>query len=290
MFSRSVVIYGLIILAVIPLINRNKIKAAFSLRETKSAVESFPYLLELQETKEKVDVGKINQLIDYYQGVVAYFPERADGYSILGFCYFHEGNINEAIENFIKSIEINSDVIWFYYNLGQIYFHLGEYQKALQWFNQGIRTKPQRTLDFIASSKEIYWPIIGNNGNFMKLKPRLLRGYKETYQWAVMSLVKLNQYSEILSLSDRAIKLNFDDDGFFSFWASWAFYQDNQYDQSKKFLRVSLNKSHVLANLDYNEDFKQKALHDLFKENSAYAKELYKVFSLEKADVKLKLF
>ena len=71
-----------------------------------------PYSFSQLAVVEKVNPGlpqELSSYIHFYQKVVGYFPDQADAYGMLGFCYYYSGLNDKAIESYQKAIEQKSD-------------------------------------------------------------------------------------------------------------------------------------------------------------------------------------
>ena len=64
-------------------------------------------------------------------------------YSNLGVIYAQEGNFSEAIENFLKAININPNDASAYKNLGMCYDSIGNKEKAYLSFKKAIELNPE---------------------------------------------------------------------------------------------------------------------------------------------------
>jgi len=153
--------------------------------------ETFDYLVETVNRGNTFDKKRLEPYAFYYQKVTEYIPKRADAYGMLGFCYYHMGERQKAIESYEKAIEIHDQFFWFYYNLGMIYFKEGEYKQAYEWWKKAAHTKPQAAFGFIQWSQRIYMPLVGIHRRLgYSVEEELRMGYKDCY----MLLAMLQQY------------------------------------------------------------------------------------------------
>lgn len=82
--------------------------------------------------------------IPLLEKALAIVPQRSDIRSALGESYFMSGKIDKAIEEFDKSIEIESSVRTFAF-LGISYTHLGRFDEAKQNFQNGLKLDPHNS-------------------------------------------------------------------------------------------------------------------------------------------------
>ena len=82
--------------------------------------------------------------IPLLEKALAIVPQRSDIRSALGESYFMSGKIDKAIEEFDKSIEIESSVRTFAF-LGISYTHLGRFDEAKQDFQNGLKLDPHNS-------------------------------------------------------------------------------------------------------------------------------------------------
>lgn len=82
--------------------------------------------------------------IPLLEKALAIAPQRSDIRSALGESYFKSGKIDKAIEEFDKSIEIESSVRTFAF-LGISYTHLGRFDEAKQNFQNGLKLDPHNS-------------------------------------------------------------------------------------------------------------------------------------------------
>jgi superkiller protein 3 len=82
--------------------------------------------------------------IPLLEKTLAIVPQRSDIRSALGESYFMSGKIDKAIEEFDKSIEIESSVRTFAF-LGISYTHLGRFDEAKQNFQNGLKLDPHNS-------------------------------------------------------------------------------------------------------------------------------------------------
>ena len=63
---------------------------------------------------------QLHKYTQYFRTIVRLMPNRSDGYEWLGWCYYHDGKVNQARKAFQKASELNPNFFWNYYNLGVI--------------------------------------------------------------------------------------------------------------------------------------------------------------------------
>ena len=68
---------------------------------------------------------------------------QADGYINKGAAFFSDGDISQAIKNFLKALEYNSNSIEASFNLGFCYLTQNNYEQAIFYFRKTLKLKPQ---------------------------------------------------------------------------------------------------------------------------------------------------
>jgi len=125
--------------------------------------------------------GEMTRAIGFYARVADFFPEQADAWGMLGFCFYHTGQTAKSYAAYQKALELNSEVFWYHYNLGVLNYNFGEFAKARQHFQNALKLAPLPTLQFIDGSKVIYRSIMIDAGLTGKdLQQRLGEGYRNT--------------------------------------------------------------------------------------------------------------
>jgi len=150
---------------------------------------SYDYLVKLANVPVVMDKRKLKKYRRYYQKAVQSFPNRAAAYGILGFCHYHLGEYEKAIQAYQKAIEINPHFFWFYYNLGVIHFKEARYDQAAEYFHKAIAAKPEHALLFIRESKMVYHPIIqaGVKNFGRSTMEQLKAGYRDAQRLLILS-------------------------------------------------------------------------------------------------------
>ncbi|OGX27602.1 MAG: hypothetical protein A2787_02630 [Omnitrophica WOR_2 bacterium RIFCSPHIGHO2_01_FULL_48_9] len=165
---------------------------------------SYEGLMQFVQSDRKSGSGALTPYADYYARVVEYIPQRADGYAMLGFCYYYEGQGAKAAVLYQKAIQLNPDFFWAFYNLGVIYFNQGEYAKANMLFKKALSLKPEATFKFIFSSK-IYQDIL----RMTALSPGIIeRNFKAGYANCYKLLQLSERYAGHSGVPDSHPKIN----------------------------------------------------------------------------------
>ena len=85
----------------------------------------------------KLDIvkKKVVQLIEKY-------PNSFILYNLFGAVLADQKNLNEAVINYRKSIQINSDYAEGYNNLGSVLYKLEKFQESIDSYQRAIQIKP----------------------------------------------------------------------------------------------------------------------------------------------------
>jgi Tfp pilus assembly protein PilF len=88
--------------------------------------------------------GDIDGAIENYKKALEIDPCKAKSLNNLGSCYAETGDYYKAIECFKKSIECNPNLSQGYYNLGLSYEHLGDINKAIEYYQKTVELDPKK--------------------------------------------------------------------------------------------------------------------------------------------------
>ena len=101
-------------------------------------------------------------LIDYYLQLTQAMPWMSDAYTLLGFCYYKQGDKEKAFNMFQKAFYINPDLFYNGFNLSLMFLEAKRIDEATKIMALVLQQAPRRTLQIMASSK-VYQDIIGAN-------------------------------------------------------------------------------------------------------------------------------
>lgn len=246
---QSIAFYALLFFASLPLIDYEKIflsdRIKTSYFEKPSSVEP---LYQWLENKTPIEKQALKEYIFYYEQLVRRIPDSADSYSVLGLCYDHENNLEKAMASYQKAIEINPEVLWFYYNLGVLYFKEGEFSLSIEYLKKAVARRPDNTLDYTKKSTRVLLPIIMKaNLSVDNLKRRIKGGYRDSYLLIVINYLRLKNFSEALLIAKRALTLNVGYEAWFYYYAGVASYELKDYPKALSYLQAAVEKSKDLA-------------------------------------------
>jgi tetratricopeptide (TPR) repeat protein len=74
------------------------------------------------------------------------YPNCSLGHSNLGDAYFQEGNVDEAIDQFQKALEIDPHFGKTHYNLGVAFFQKGQVNEAIEQYHEALKINPNDAL------------------------------------------------------------------------------------------------------------------------------------------------
>jgi len=86
--------------------------------------------------------GRIREAMYHYNKAIGIAPYQYGFYTNRGLAYSKLGNYQLAIEDYDKTISLKPDYADAYYNRGTLYGKTGQYQLAIQDFNKAISLKP----------------------------------------------------------------------------------------------------------------------------------------------------
>lgn len=183
-------------------------------------IPSFKDLLNFLEGKYP-SVGK--EYVDYYERVVEFFPQAADAYGMLGFCYFHRGQVERAIAAYTQASTLTPRFFWYPLNLGLIYYREEQYTQAAESLQKAVAIPPQETLNQIKTST-VYRQILSEvrdvpHSPFLKME----EGFRLAYRYLLRSLHQLKNYERMLYYTQMAGQMGLANDGEFYYFAGLAY-------------------------------------------------------------------
>ncbi len=204
--------------------------------------------------------------IQYYEKVTNFFPQIAEAEGLLGFCYYHNGNLDQAILHFQKAIDLNPRFFWHYYNLGVIYSQSGRYQLANELLKRAVALRPEETIKALYRSK-IYQQILSEwQGGAPDLIGQLKSGYIQAVQMIIANHYQLAHYSEMLFFTQQALSTGWDQRGEFSYWAGLAAFKMQDFEEALRYFQESLDKNSQNKKAAYQAGL---CLRELGREDSA---------------------
>ncbi len=66
----------------------------------------------------------------YFKMAADFFPDSDAAHALLGFCCYYQGNLDQALANYEKALQIKPDFWWNNYNLAVIYFNKSNFNKS----------------------------------------------------------------------------------------------------------------------------------------------------------------
>ena len=86
--------------------------------------------------------GMLDEAIDQYKKSVAINPNLGQVRANLGFAYLKKGMLNEARSELIRAIELNPNGAEAHVNMGQVLFYSGRSDDAIRFLRRGFRLNP----------------------------------------------------------------------------------------------------------------------------------------------------
>ncbi|MBU0469336.1 MAG: tetratricopeptide repeat protein [Candidatus Omnitrophica bacterium] len=103
-----------------------------------SAPDSYNYLSHVIEEGTKPDKASLGAYRAYYEKASDFYPHIAEVQAMLGFCYYYEGKKKEALDHYIKAIELEPNYFWNNYNLAVLYLQNKDQQKAIEYLTKAV--------------------------------------------------------------------------------------------------------------------------------------------------------
>ena len=108
--------------------------------------------------------GDMQKAVEEFKKAIEINPNYADAYHNLGNTYQQMGQLDLAIENYQKALSINPHLWQSYQNLAAIYFNQGQYDLALENIKKALEINPndenlKQNLQVIESKVQGNWEI-----------------------------------------------------------------------------------------------------------------------------------
>ncbi|MGG3563724.1 tetratricopeptide repeat protein [Neobacillus rhizosphaerae] len=101
------------------------------------------YYISEQFLWSKTDQARIDQQIDYYQGLVDSEPNNPEHRVNLGYSYFLKGENDDAIRQMKMATDLDSKYFGAYFNLGLVYLDEKRYNDALKQAQKSVELGPR---------------------------------------------------------------------------------------------------------------------------------------------------
>lgn len=203
LFSRAFIFYLLVSVFVYFFVDFDHIAQGMKTRTLNYYMpKSFSYLIDLDEGRVPVSSSELQYYISYFEKVAEYFPQRADTYGFLGFCYYHLGQMAKAKEAYATQARLFPKFFWAHYNLGIISMLQKNEAEAVASFQQALNVDVRYTTSFLVSPRTLYGLIVEKNLRLSEkeLQIDLAKGYLNAYYALSGLLLKQDKKEE----SDRA--------------------------------------------------------------------------------------
>ena len=93
--------------------------------------------------------GQINNAIAEFSKAINLAPRKAVAYTARGSAYFRLNQLDKATSDYNKAIEINPNFATAYQNRGSLFFQQGKFDNALLDYNKAIELKPDMAASYI---------------------------------------------------------------------------------------------------------------------------------------------
>ncbi len=240
--SRAIVFYLIVYSFSNVIVDYEKIRFGLKIKILNSVMpQSFSYLIESVEAQKEKDALIIEQYVKFYVKVVEFFPERADALGMLGFCYYHLGQVKKAISAYTQATSLEPDLFWFPYNLGLIYAQNGQYQKAKDYFHKALNADLKKTLGYITASKVIYRGLLLHvRQGEQELNRRLNEGYRNALNFFIFCAYQTGDFNDLTQYFNQAVTLKVKDLDKIYRYAGIVTYRMGKYNDALFYFKESL--------------------------------------------------
>ena len=210
--------------------------------------DEFNYLL-LLEKGARVDENKLEEYTFYYEKNIEYLPNAADRYGMLGFCYYHSGQHEKALEVYKEAVLLTNSFFGFHYNMAVIYFKRGDYLNAAKALEKLTKTSLVKNMELVMTSRALRPFLVGKTGTANDVIERLTETFTNGYKLLVIIKFREQDYSSVIEYATQALILELPEEDFFLYYLGRAAYEKGLYEQAIGILQdaVEINSDHVDA-------------------------------------------
>ena len=172
----------------------------------KSPKNAGPYLSRGNAYKEQ---GNIQQAISDFNKAIEIDPNYVDAYNNRGNVYCQQGNFTQAISDFNKAIEINPNFGEAYNNRGNVYYQQGNFTQAISDLSRAIGINPNFGETYNKRGNAYY-----QQGNFTQAISDLSRAiginpnFKEAYNNRGNAHKEQGKFTQAIADFNKAIEIN----------------------------------------------------------------------------------
>jgi tetratricopeptide (TPR) repeat protein len=197
------------------------------------------YLLRGYENSQ---LGKHTEAISNYTKAIELNSESAEAYASRGSIFIKTlGKYNEGISDYSKAIEINPKEVNFYYNRGFAYHNLGQYINAIAEYTKGIELKPKYVELYICRGSSYSHlgrsqDSIADYTKAIEIDPVFQRAFSNRGG----ELCIIGKYTEAISDLDKAIELD-PKDAIAYFTRGVSYCRSGQYEKAISDMNKAIN-------------------------------------------------
>lgn len=167
-------------------------------------VPSFESLSQAVAQEQSLPGDQLAPYMRYYEKVIEFYPEIAEAYALLGYCYFHQGDSYTALEYFQKAHHLQPYSFWTNYNLGILYWKQQNMAKTIEHLSIAAKIPLPVTLKKIHTSS-LYQGIWKEYAHpEQRITTLLQKGYAQTYALLGSILVRQGQQKTAAMLIEKA--------------------------------------------------------------------------------------
>jgi len=210
-FKRAILLYGLIFIVLYVVVDSNMINLGIKSKMLgRLKPTSFSYFNDVSENNVQADPIKIEPYAKLFIKTVQLFPERADGYTLLGVSHYYLGNQERAVTSFLKAKELDPKFFWNYYNIGFIYFKNKNFQKAAYYLKLAIDCDPEYAHKALFTSSlynQTVFTSVNNLEDYLAINVRM--GFIDAYAmlgFCLKGMGKIKESDDILIFAAKSRK------------------------------------------------------------------------------------
>jgi len=219
------------------------------------------YITDFASGKNHFSLPNTKRALLYYEHLMKYYPNIPTINSSAGFCYYHLGRYDKALEFYMKAMSFYNKFFGFYYNSALICIQQGKFADAIPILQQALNVNPGPTL---------YYPSLGfprdEPVNETRLQDEdvrvkyIARAYTQCFKWLLLCYEKSGDYENMRQTALAAISQKKEGSAIFYYYAGLADFHLGNEDQAVYFFEKCIKRDYSFQQAyDYLEHTLEKA-------------------------------
>ena len=185
-----------------------ELKHKLMMLNVRLTTQDFHNLIETSLSAALFNEKKFRTYVSFFELFLNFFPNSAEINGLMGFCQYHLGNKNAAIQFYKKAVGLAPDHFWFSYNLALILFQLNDINQSQKYFLLATQSSLPKTLNLIRETSKVYPVFLYYDAPEFKngAEARLNAAYSESWVFLMLAARSEKNYKFMLEIMNAAIQ------------------------------------------------------------------------------------